>query len=110
MEDTSLEQRSLSGYHKESVTKDKLDQRALRFYDAKVAIELHFSERTNNLFDLRDRIILYDLTITYFEGEERSSTLARFGRSKEKRIDARLLVLALIVHITVLIQTRILKI
>jgi len=73
MEDTSLEQRSLSGYHKESVTKDKLDQRALRFYDAKVAIELHFSERTNNLFDLRDRIILYDLTITYFEGEERSN-------------------------------------
>jgi transposase len=90
---------TLSGYDKESVTKDKLYQSALRLYDAKNAIELHLSERTNDLFDLRDRIILYDLTNTNFEGEKRSSALARFGRSKEKRSDARLVVLALVDNI-----------
>ena len=90
---------TLSGYDKESVTKDKLYQSALRLFDAKDAIDLHLSSRTNDLFDLRDRIILYDLTNTYFEGEKRSSRLARFGRSKEKRGDARLVVLALVVNI-----------
>ena len=62
-------------------------------------MEKHLSNRTNELFDLADKIILYDLTNTYFEGEKRSSQLAKFGRSKEKRSDAKLVVLALVVNI-----------
>jgi transposase len=65
----------------------------------KDAIEKHLSARTNELFELEDKIILYDLTNTYFEGEKRHSQLARFGRSKEKRSDAKLVVLALVVNI-----------
>jgi transposase len=42
--------------------------------------------------------LLFDLTNTYFEGEKRNSKLAKFGRSKEKRSDARLIVLALVVN------------
>lgn len=61
-------------------------------------LEKHLSKRTNELFDLADKIILYDLTNTYFEGEKRNSNLAKFGRSKEKRNDARLIVLALVVN------------
>lgn len=49
--------------------------------------------------NLEDKIILYDLTNTYFEGEKRNSQLARFGRSKEKRPDAKLVVLALVINI-----------
>ncbi len=45
---------------------------------------------------MEDKIILYDLTNTYFEGRKRSSTKSAFGRSKEKRSDARLLALALV--------------
>ena len=89
----------LTGYAMEEITKDKLYQSALHLYRAKDALEKHLSNRTNELFDLDDKIILYDLTNTYFEGEKRNSKLAKFGRSKEKRGDAKLVVLALVVNI-----------
>jgi transposase len=56
------------------------------------------SKRTNELFDLQDTIYIYDLTNTYFEGQQKDSTLAQFGRSKEKRGDCKLIVLALVVN------------
>lgn len=89
----------LTGADINNITKDKLYQSALHLYQVKDKIEKHLSNRTNELFDLEDKIILYDLTNTYFEGEKRNSTLAKFGRSKEKRSDAKLVVLALVVNI-----------
>ncbi|EON79432.1 hypothetical protein ADIS_0070 [Lunatimonas lonarensis] len=89
----------LTGYGVDKVTKDRLYKSALDLYKAKDAIERHLSRRTNELFDLEDKIILYDLTNTYFEGEKRNSQLAKFGRSKEKRNDAKLIVLALVVNV-----------
>jgi transposase len=50
------------------------------------------------LFDIEDKIILYDLTNTYFEGRMQHSHLAKFGRSKERRNDAKLIVLGLVVN------------
>ena len=88
----------LTGYDIEKITKDKLYQSALRLYEVKDAIEKHLSKRTNELFNLEDKIILYDLTNTYFEGQKRNSKLANFGRSKEKRSDAKLVVLALVIN------------
>lgn len=88
----------LTGYDINKITKDKLYQSALHLYQVKDALEKHLSNRTNELFDLEDKIILYDLTNTYFEGEKRNSKLAQFGRSKEKRSDAKLVVLALVVN------------
>ena len=38
-----------------------------------------------------------DITSTYFEGQAKANPKAQFGRSKEKRSDAKLLTLALIV-------------
>lgn len=89
----------LTGYSIDKITKDKLYQSALNLYEVKEELEKHLSKRTNDLFDLEDKIILYDLTNTYFEGEKRNSTLAKFGRSKEKRSDAKLIVLALVINI-----------
>ena len=89
----------LTGYDVEKITKDKLYQSALNLYQVKDALEKHLSKRTNDLFDLEDKIILYDLTNTYFEGEKRNSKLSKFGRSKEKRSDAKLVVLALVVNV-----------
>jgi len=89
----------LTGYNADKITKDKLYESALHLYQVKDVLEKHLSNRTNELFDLEDKIILYDLTNTYFEGSKRTSKLAKFGRSKEKRNDAKLVVLALVVNI-----------
>ncbi|WP_301921089.1 IS1634 family transposase [Ferruginibacter sp.] len=88
----------LTGYPVEKITKDKLYDISLSLYEVKDELEKHLSKRTNELFDLDDKIILYDLTNTYFEGAVRSSKIAKFGRSKEKRTDARLVVLAVVVN------------
>ena len=88
----------LTGYPSAKITKDKLYNITHRLYDVKDALEKHLGQRTNELFDLDDKIIIYDLTNTYFEGSMRNSQLAKFGRSKEKRSDARLIVLALVVN------------
>ena len=82
----------LTGQDMDKLTKDKLYESALHLYKIKDSLEKHLSNRTNELFDLEDKIILYDLTNTYFEGEKRKSKLAKFGRSKEKRSDAKLVV------------------
>jgi transposase len=88
----------LTGYDINKVSKDKLYQSALNLYGLKDVLEKHLSAKTNELFDLQDKIILYDLTNTYFEGSKRGSKLAKFGRSKEHRSDAKLVVLALVVN------------
>ena len=89
----------VTGYDIDKITKDKLYQSALALYKHKGIIESHLSKKTNELFDLQDRIMLYDLTYTYFEGTKATSTLARYGRSKEKRSDAKLVVLAMVINI-----------
>lgn len=88
----------LTDYPIEKITKDKLYEISKCLYHLKEAIEKHLSKRTNELFDLNDKIILYDLTNTYFEGSMRTSKIARFGKSKEKRNDARLVVLAVVIN------------
>ncbi|HWH62214.1 MAG TPA: IS1634 family transposase [Ginsengibacter sp.] len=88
----------LTGYAIDKITKDKLYGSALKLYSIKEALENYLSKKTNELFDIQDKIVLYDLTNTYFEGEKRNSVLAKFGRSKEKRNDAKLIVLALVVN------------
>jgi hypothetical protein len=89
----------ITGYDANKITKDKLYQSALDLYRHKDIIEKHLSTTTNELFDLQDRIILYDLTNTYFEGTKTNSKLAKYGRSKEKRNDAKLVVLAMVINI-----------
>ena len=65
----------------------------------KEGLEQFLSVRTNELFDLDDKILLYDLTNTFFEGRKLGSKLAKFARSKEKRSDAKLVVLALVINV-----------
>jgi len=60
------------------------------------AIEHHLFERLSGLFGLETTVTLYDLTNTYFEGEAAGNELAKFGRSKEKRSDCRLVTLGLV--------------
>lgn len=71
------------------INKDKLYRNSLSLYEHKDAIENHLSIKTNELFDIHDKIILYDLANTYFEGRKIKSNLAKFGKSKEQRSDAK---------------------
>lgn len=89
----------LTGYPIEKMTKDKLYQSALDLYAIKDDLEQFLSKKTDELFDIQDTIYLYDLTNTYFEGQKKNSNLAQFGRSKEKRTDAKLIVLAVVVNL-----------
>jgi len=88
----------LTGFNKDLVTKDLLYGISHKLYALKAPLEQHLSRRTNELFDLEDKIILYDLTNTYFEGRMAGSKIAKFGRSKEKRNDARIVVLAMVIN------------
>ena len=88
----------LTGYDKNRITKDLLYGMSKRLFKLKEPLEQFLSKQTNELFDLQDTIILYDLTNTYFEGRMKESEIARFGRSKEKRSDAKLIVLAVVVN------------
>ena len=67
-------------------------------YAVKEELERHLCNVTDNLFNLHNRIVLFDLTNFYFEGRKAGSKKAKFGRSKEKRGDCRLLVLALCIN------------
>ena len=73
----------LTGFDKNKITKDLLYGISKRLYQLKEPLEQFLSKQTNELFDLQDTIILYDLTNTYFEGQMNQSEIARFGRSKE---------------------------
>jgi hypothetical protein len=88
----------LTGYDRDKVTKDKLYGISHKLYKEKQGLENCLSRCTNELFSLHDKVILYDLTNTYFEGSMRNSKMAEFGRSKEKRNDAKIIVLAVIVN------------
>lgn len=63
----------------------------------KERIEKHLADREKNLFSLKENIILYDLTNTYFEGRAKGNGKAKYGRSKEKRYDCPLLTLGLVI-------------
>ena len=83
-------------FHK--VNRHHLYKVSRMLYNDKKKIEAYLSSRTNELFNVEDKIILYDLTNTYFEGQKNSSKKSRRGRSKEKRSDAKLMALAMVVN------------
>jgi hypothetical protein len=88
----------LTGFPLKELTKDALYANALALYQIKDSLEKHLSKRTNELFDIQDKILLFDLTNTYFEGSMGNSRLAKRSRSKEKRNDCKIVVLALVIN------------
>jgi len=60
------------------------------------ALESFLYQQEKDLFNLKQTIILYDLTNTYFEGSAATNPKAQFGRSKEKRSDCKLVTMGLV--------------
>ena len=67
-------------------------------YELKDRLEDHLCRRTDSLFNVTNRIALFDLTNFYFEGRKDASKKAQYGRSKEKRSACKQLVLALCIN------------
>jgi transposase len=72
----------------------RLSDRLLKDRDK---IEQQLAEREKSLYQLGEKILLYDLTNSYLEGQAPQSILSQYGHSKEKRSDCPLLTLALVV-------------
>jgi transposase len=99
--ETALWGKQVSGFDEVLGTSfEHLSNNALyRLSDALVAkkeqIEEALVRRERSLLGLRETIILYDLTNTYFCGTGADNSLAKRGPSKEKRTDCPLVTLAL---------------
>ena len=89
---------SLCNIPLDKVNRFKLYTASNNLYKHKKNIERHLSVKTNELFDLHDKIVFYDLTNTYFEGRKQGSKIAKFGRSKEKRSDCKIVSMAAIIN------------
>jgi hypothetical protein len=72
-----------------------LHRTAVLLWENHAAIEQELSKRAREIFSLKETVILYDLTNTYFEGSKRGSKVARHGKSKERRNDCPIITLSL---------------
>jgi transposase len=86
----------LLGVNFSSVSLDSVYKASDLLLKNKDELEEHLRGTEGRLFALNERIILYDLTNTFFEGSGRYNPKARYGRSKQKRNDCPLLTLALV--------------
>ena len=75
-----------------------LHRTSLKLWEHHQEIEEKLAEAAQKIFSLKETIILYDLTNTYFAGSKKNSKIARHGgKSKERRNDRPLVTLALTV-------------
>lgn len=98
LRDNSAAMELLTGSFGDVPTQREVYAAAPSLYALKEKLERHLCARTDSLFNLTNRVMLFDLTNFYFEGGKQGSAKAKFGRSKEKRGDCRLLVLALAIN------------
>lgn len=75
-----------------------LHRTAVMLWENHDFIERKLAKSAKEIFSLKETVILYDLTNTYFEGSKKGSAIAKpGGPSKEKRNDRPLVTLALTV-------------
>jgi len=86
----------LMGVDFSNLSQDRVYKVSDRLLKHKDALEEHLCRTEGQLFALEEKIILYDLTNTFFEGTGKYNPKARYGRSKEKRSDCPLVTLALV--------------
>jgi transposase len=80
-----------------SLSLDQLYRISDRIITHKSTIEKHLASRERELFGLQEKIILYDITNTYFEGKCDKHNKARRGKSKEQRSDSPLVALGVVI-------------
>lgn len=83
---------------KEKITKDALYKSAHRLWDVHRELEDWLHQGVCDMFNIEEKILLMDISNTYFEGRMTDSKLCQYGRSKEKRSDCKIVVLAVVVN------------
>lgn len=61
-------------------------------YNNKSLIDRYLYDRITDMFDIKDKLVIFDISNTYFETGKHNSQIAKYGRSKEKRNDCPLVV------------------
>ena len=78
------------------LNEDRLYRNMDRLYGKRVPIEAALREKEMTLFSLKESILLYDLTSTYFEGLCLSNAKAQRGYSRDSRPDCKQVVVGLV--------------
>jgi len=94
----SSELQNMLGFQDEPISHYSLYKIADQLYDNRVNIDKFLYNRITNMFNLKDTLVIYDLSNTYFEGRKSTSELAKHGRSKEKRNDCKQVVFTGIIN------------
>ena len=68
-----------------------------KLYSVKEELEKHLCKVEKDIFSLDESLFFFDLTNTYFEGAYKNNVKAKYGRSKEKRSDCKLVTLGMII-------------
>jgi transposase len=68
-----------------------------RLYEHREKIESDLAQIERSLFNLRDTVLLYDLTSTYFEGQAQKNEKAKHGYSRDHRPDCKQVVIGMVV-------------
>lgn len=61
-------------------------------YRHKAEIDKYLYNRVTDLFDIKNSLVIFDISNTYFETGKRQSKIAKYAKSKEKRDDCPLVV------------------
>lgn len=86
----------LYGCDYNAISSNSIYRVADKLLEHKDAIEKHIYNKSKEMFGYSQTITLYDLTNTYFEGQAKGVIKAARGRSKEKRSDAKIVTLAVV--------------
>jgi transposase len=78
------------------LNKDRLYRNMDRLYGKRGPIEAALWAKEKSLFSLKESILLYDLTSTYFEGLCLSNPKAKLGYSRDSRPDCKQVVVGLV--------------
>ncbi len=89
--ESSSELKTLFSYEEE-ITHRQLYTISDTLYKHKEQIDNFLYQRITNMFGLEDKIVIFDISNTYFESRKANSKIAKYGRSKEKRYDCPLVV------------------
>ena len=74
------------------ITHKQLYSIADKLYTNKEKIDTMLYQRITDIFNLNDKLVIFDISNSYFETRKKDSHLAKYGRSKEKRTDCPLVV------------------
>jgi transposase len=86
----------LMGVDFSNLSLDRIYKVSDRLLKHKDALEEHLRWSEGQLFALEEKIILYDLTNTFFEGSGKYNRKAQYAKSKDKRNDCLLVTLGLV--------------